>query len=308
MLSASRTFESRRRGVVQFHEHCPQRPYVELTVPDDAQTVTAASFTTVSRDQGWADSKIQSYTWWEVALRRPKGMKSDLGSIQIQHNRVANPELFEATTRWDAQSPDLGYTVWLRSLRPGDVIQLVSKAVYPGWVNIVQEATIKIEYLPVVDDAATVPQPPPAHSIPPSYYRPLEHMDQEIRLLVVKPGRYDEAVHACFAHTSLSGNPSSQQIQFDALSYCWGDSPERVNIALDTNTMGTVPLNISGTVARAIRRLRSPDTPLRIWIDAICINQTDMDERSQQVRIMGTIYSRAPGPQQQGRRNGPGCA
>jgi hypothetical protein len=221
-------------------------------------------------------------------------MKSDLGSIRIQHNRVATPEFFEATTRWDTQCPESRSTVWLQSLRPGDVIQLVSKAVYPGWVNIVQEATIKIEYLPaVVEDAARLQQQPPAPLIPPSYYRPLEHLDQEIRLLVVKPGRSDEPVHACFAHTSLSGAPSDQQLHFNALSYCWGDSPERVDIAYDTDSSKTIPLNISGTVARAIRRLRSPDTPLRIWIDAICINQTDLEERAQQVRIMGTIYSRA---------------
>lgn len=293
MSPASRTRESTRRGVVQVHEHCPQRPYVELIVPDDVQTVTAASFTTVSRDQGWADSKAQSYTWWEVALRRPEGKRSDLGAIRIQHNRVANPEFFEATTRWDSQHPELRSTIWLQSLRRGDVIQLVSKAVYPGWVNIVREATIKIEYLPAsVEDAANLLQPQ-APLIPASSYRPLQHMDREIRLLVVKPGRYDEPVHACFAHTSLVGEPPDQQVGFDALSYCWGDSPERVDIVLDTDSMGTIPLSISGTVARAIRRLRSPDAPLRIWIDAICINQTDTGERSQQVSIMGTIYSRA---------------
>ncbi|KAH7078736.1 heterokaryon incompatibility, partial [Paraphoma chrysanthemicola] len=31
------------------------------------------------------------------------------------------------------------------------------------------------------------------------------------------------------------------------------------------------------------------------WIDAICINQTDMDERSHQVSLMGRIYSRTVG-------------
>ncbi|KAH7396120.1 heterokaryon incompatibility protein-domain-containing protein, partial [Pyrenochaeta sp. MPI-SDFR-AT-0127] len=30
-----------------------------------------------------------------------------------------------------------------------------------------------------------------------------------------------------------------------------------------------------------------------LWVDAICINQTDNDERSKQVAIMGEIYNRA---------------
>ena len=30
-----------------------------------------------------------------------------------------------------------------------------------------------------------------------------------------------------------------------------------------------------------------------LWVDAICINQNDLEERSSQVALMGTIYSRA---------------
>jgi len=30
-----------------------------------------------------------------------------------------------------------------------------------------------------------------------------------------------------------------------------------------------------------------------VWIDAICINQDDLDERSSQLQIMGDIYSQA---------------
>ncbi len=36
-------------------------------------------------------------------------------------------------------------------------------------------------------------------------------------------------------------------------------------------------------------------SPLNMWADAICINQSDNSERSQQVRVMGEIYGRAAG-------------
>ena len=39
--------------------------------------------------------------------------------------------------------------------------------------------------------------------------------------------------------------------------------------------------------------MRLPHKSRVVWIDAICINQTDIEERSQQVEMMGLIYSKA---------------
>jgi hypothetical protein len=41
---------------------------------------------------------------------------------------------------------------------------------------------------------------------------------------------------------------------------------------------------------RALRRLRHRSDPQVLWVDAICINQSDDAERSQQVKVMGAIY------------------
>jgi hypothetical protein len=49
---------TRIKDLIQVHEHCPQRAYVELMVPPDFGTVTAVYFTTVSRDQGGHPSTI----------------------------------------------------------------------------------------------------------------------------------------------------------------------------------------------------------------------------------------------------------
>jgi len=43
----------------------------------------------------------------------------------------------------------------------------------------------------------------------------------------------------------------------------------------------------------ALRRLRSNTVARVVWIDAICINQADLDERPSQLQIMGDIYSKA---------------
>jgi hypothetical protein len=40
-------------------------------------------------------------------------------------------------------------------------------------------------------------------------------------------------------------------------------------------------------------RLRDPDLPRVMWIDAVCINQNDLEERGDQVQIMALIYAYA---------------
>lgn len=55
-------------------------------------------------------------------------------------------------------------------------------------------------------------------------------------------------------------------------------------------------LNVPRKSRLALRRLRYEDTTRVLWIDAICINQDDLIERSQQVALMDKIYKR-------GRRN-----
>ena len=43
----------------------------------------------------------------------------------------------------------------------------------------------------------------------------------------------------------------------------------------------------------AMRRLRNKKKRRVLWIDAICIDQSSMDERNQQVELMGDVYSKA---------------
>lgn len=50
---------------------------------------------------------------------------------------------------------------------------------------------------------------------------------------------------------------------------------------------------VSQNLALALRYLRSRDQVRTLWIDAICINQEDTDERSEQVGRMSDIYKLA---------------
>ncbi|KAH8811230.1 heterokaryon incompatibility protein-domain-containing protein [Xylogone sp. PMI_703] len=76
---------------------------------------------------------------------------------------------------------------------------------------------------------------------------------------------------------------------FEALSYRWGDHTDTTPIVINEDFSFGVTKNLKS----ALLHLRKPDTPRTLWIDAICINQTDVDERSDQVQIMTEIYRRS---------------
>ncbi len=58
-------------------------------------------------------------------------------------------------------------------------------------------------------------------------------------------------------------------------------------------TVDGVEVTIGGELYRALLRLRKEDEERRIWIDSLCINQGDMAERNEHVRMMGQVYAGA---------------
>jgi hypothetical protein len=71
------------------------------------------------------------------------------------------------------------------------------------------------------------------------------------------------------------------------VSYCCGDQ----TILEDIN-LNDVSVQIPASAARALRGIRR-DQILNVWIDAVCINPGDPNERTHQVLLMSNIYSSA---------------
>lgn len=80
--------------------------------------------------------------------------------------------------------------------------------------------------------------------------------------------------------------------EYRALSYVWGD-PSATKVILVDNTPFKVRINLWNYLVQARSEERCTLEPRYIWVDAVCINQDDLDERSTQVAIMGQIYSKA---------------
>ena len=94
----------------------------------------------------------------------------------------------------------------------------------------------------------------------------------------------------------LQGFNSLQEVALDsacrfrAISYFWGDSALTHSIKCDDQKMP-----ITGNVAQLLSAdvFHTLDEYLPVWIDAICINQSDNAEKADQVAIMHRIYSMA---------------
>lgn len=117
---------------------------------------------------------------------------------------------------------------------------------------------------------------------PPVLCRTLEQ-DDSIRLLTLLPGLPDEKIRCSLIYTRLDS-----VLPFEAISYAWGDSNDRVDIELSGKIFAT-----TRSLCDALHQFRRREESRLLWADAICINQDDFLERSQQVQIMSKIYSSA---------------
>lgn len=84
-------------------------------------------------------------------------------------------------------------------------------------------------------------------------------------------------------------------LDFEALSYVWGSTldPEDVSVEVTSQPGDYEILSVGQNLAKALRQLRRETTVRTLWIDALCINQSDIMEREAQVLRMGDIYSLA---------------
>ena len=113
-------------------------------------------------------------------------------------------------------------------------------------------------------------------------YSTLETSRREIRLLELKYINSNEVLHCVLNTASLHTD-----LTFTALSYCWGDETQRCRINIDGQDA-----TITKNLGLALKYLWNQRDGVLVWVDAVCINQENNTERSEQVRIMGEIYAK----------------
>ncbi|KAK8058831.1 HET-domain-containing protein [Apiospora phragmitis] len=118
-------------------------------------------------------------------------------------------------------------------------------------------------------------------------YKPLDSSKDETRLVRILPSTSHTApLELQLDVFSLQSGESN----FQALSYTW-ETPSEPG-ARGIMLCGR-PHSVSANLYAALRRLRQKTTSRVMWIDAICINQDDLEERAAQVTLMKQVYSKA---------------
>lgn len=101
-----------------------------------------------------------------------------------------------------------------------------------------------------------------------------------IRLLLLEPGQENEPICCQLSTVDLDTRPI-----YEAISYCWGGPPDERKIICE---QGTLP--VTKNLYDALHQFRDLEKARTLWADAICINQEDLVERTQQVPLMRRIY------------------
>jgi len=114
-------------------------------------------------------------------------------------------------------------------------------------------------------------------------YTKLKSELQEVRILSIMNGCQSVEIECTLEHIHLVGGSN-----YKALSYTWGNPSDTSYIKLNNQ-----PFLVTASLAIALQHLRKETEVVELWVDAICINQQDTDEKSVQVRRMKEIYEKA---------------
>lgn len=133
-------------------------------------------------------------------------------------------------------------------------------------------------------------------------YPPLSH--GHFRLLKLLPG--DESAPLCGVLTTV---PLASSPEYEAISYTWGgldfshslavlspDTADHVHTWLGDQKPSSNPsschmIPITSHLSQLLFSLRLNTTPRLLWVDGVCVNQTDIAEGNDQVLLMRQIYT-----------------
>jgi hypothetical protein len=115
-------------------------------------------------------------------------------------------------------------------------------------------------------------------------YSTLNPTKREIRVLELHPGVQGEMIICDLTTISLSDDIYF----FEAVSYTWGDPSDLRPITLEGSDW-----HVTKNLEIALQHLRYRLAVRRLWVDALCINQENNQERLHQVNLMRFVYQNA---------------
>lgn len=114
-------------------------------------------------------------------------------------------------------------------------------------------------------------------------YPTLDPTKNQVRLATIQPGTFSAPIQCKLSVVSLDDGAIGE-----SLSYVWGDPTITLPISLEGREF-----QITKNLETALRHLRYENRPRVIWVDALCVDQHNTDERNHQVALMHRIYKSA---------------
>ncbi|KFA51931.1 hypothetical protein S40293_07050 [Stachybotrys chartarum IBT 40293] len=127
-------------------------------------------------------------------------------------------------------------------------------------------------------------------SLPPYSYVPLDASRNEIRIFELLPGKLIDPIEVAIATVTLREGFTTP---YEALSYPWGSKYDPHFEITVRSGFGVGRLMIRQNLWVFLKSLRSPAASRILWTDAICIDQTNDNEKKKQVLQMHRVYSLA---------------
>lgn len=129
----------------------------------------------------------------------------------------------------------------------------------------------------IIKSGSAIPERP--------YYKSLDIEKKEIRLLHLAAGFQHSPICGYFSYVSLEEDPTPE---YEAVSYAWGDTSLRGTMFLCDQL-----IDIPSSSEKVLRHFRLAQDERILWIDALCINQHDIEERYRQMTIVPDIFMNA---------------
>jgi hypothetical protein len=121
-------------------------------------------------------------------------------------------------------------------------------------------------------------------------YSPLDLGELTIRLLRIEKGW---GSHDIICHFADAFSHQDKGVPYKALSYTWGGLQHTPGGKCPQVLVDGHAIDVMENLYSALRHIRSPDTDVMLWVDAICINQQDPREKGHQVKQMRDVYKNA---------------
>lgn len=197
----------------------------------------------------------------------PQSCPSRISDCESQYAANAHVQKGAATTKED----------WLLALHFEYEVQSASRDAISGTVSKSNLQTASISQL-TMD----------------GLYQSLDPSKRQVRLLrmeIDEQESNDAVLPTNFLPFQLTVFPMDDMPKYKALSYCWGTEDASKTIEINRRTFHIRPNLYAFLEAQHIGdhseiHSRGP----WLFVDAVCINQQDLDERSSQVALMGDIY------------------